>query len=208
MQKFKTIYPNLLTMTGFIILGVAIGISFGYGFVVLDEAGAFFEASWEKIESPIQFEHIADATTAKVWAITGENKYYCLGSPECGDWIETEQVSVNSHEEYDSTTISKNTCRPDGMIKYPADPQGDVVECALSIRYLGIETRSIVYHALLDDGTIWVWSSSGPWHVGLGMFILLISPIIGLVLGLLMYGNFQNKRMKLKKMNKGNNHGQ
>jgi hypothetical protein len=171
MQKLKNSYPNLPGMIGFIILGLAIGISLGYGFAAFDETGGFSQASRKMIESPIKFKHIADATTEKVWAVTEENKYYCFGFPGCDDWTETEKVSVNSHEEYDSTKISKNTCRPEGIIKYPADPQGNVVECALSIKYFGIETRSIVYHALLEDGTIWVWSSSGPWYVGLSMFI-------------------------------------
>lgn len=193
-------------MIGFIILGIGIGIALGFSFVVLDEAGAFtpakfIPAKWELLESPIKFTHIADATTRKIWAITEENKYYCLGFPDCENWTETEEVSVNSHEEYDHTTISKNTCKPDGILKYPRDPQGDVVECALSTKYFRTETRSIVYYALLVDGTIWVWKSSGPWYVGLGMFIMLVSPFIGLILGLLMNKSFQKYQKNRIKAN-------
>jgi hypothetical protein len=201
MQKIKDTFPNLLIKVGFIILGVVIGISFGYGFVVIDEAGAFGGGSWNLIESPIRFKHIVDATTRKVWAKTEENKFYCLGFPDCDQWTKTEEVSLNSHEEYDRAIISKNTCKPEGIIKYPRDPQGNVVECALSIVYFGVETRSIVYYALLDDGTIWVWKSSGPWYVGLGMFIMLTSPFVGLVLGLLMYRSFRKSQQNNIKAN-------
>jgi len=191
MQKIKSSRSNRLIQIGFVVLGIAICTILGISFVVLDKAGAFSKASWELIESPIRFKHIADATTRKVWAVTDNNKYYCLGFPGCDQWMETGKVSVNSHEEYDHTTISKNTCKSDVFIKYPRNPQGKVVECALTINYFGVETRSIVYHALLDDGTIWVWKSNGPWYVGLGMFIMLVSPFIGLVLGLLMYRTFR-----------------
>lgn len=194
MLKDKSYRSNRLIQIGFIVFGIVIGTVLGSGFVILDTAGAFSpysQASWELIESPIKFNHIADATTRKIWAVTGENKYYCLGFPGCDQWTETEEVSVNSHKEYDRTTISKNTCKSDVIIKYPRDPQGDVVECALTTKYFGVETKSIVYHALLDDGSIWVWRSSGPWYVGLGMFIMLVSPFIGLVLGLILYRSFR-----------------
>lgn len=197
MQKAKPFRSNRLIQIGFIVFGIVIGIALGYSFVALDEAGAFTQTSWELVESPIKFKHIADATTEKIWAITEENKYYCLGFPDCDSWTETEKVFVNSHEEYDRTIINENTCTPDGI--YPADPTGNVVECALSTVYFGIETRSIVYYALLDDGIIWVWRSSGPWYVGLGMFVLFISPFIGLILGLLMFRSFQKyQKNKIK----------
>lgn len=194
MQKVKASRSNRLIQIQFIVFGIVIGVVLGGGFVILDTAGAFSpysQASWELIESPIRFKHIADAATRKVWVVTEDDKYYCLGFPGCDQWTETEEVSVNSHEEYDHTTISKNTCRSDVIIKYPRNPQGNVVECALTIKYFGVETRSIVYHALLDDGTIWVWKSSGPWYVGLGMFIMVVSPFVGLVLGLLVYRTFR-----------------
>lgn len=183
MQFDTNSYLGSLIMIGFIVFGTIVGVVFGFGFVALDEAGAFTQASWELIESPIRFNHIADATTQKIWAITEENKYYCLGFPYCDEWTETEGVSVNSHEEPARTVITKNTCKPDGRIKYPSDPKGKVIECALSIEYFHIETRSIVYYALIDDGTIWVWRSSGPWYVGLGIFVELLCPLAGLILG-------------------------
>jgi hypothetical protein len=68
---------------------------------------------------------------------------------------------VNSHEEPGRTIITKDTCKPYGKIKYPSDPKGNVIECARSSESIQIEARSIVYYALLDDGTIWAWSSSG-----------------------------------------------
>ena len=193
MQKVKIFPSNRLIQIGFIAFGIAFGAIFGSLFVILDTAGAFSSdprASWDLVESPIRFKHLADATTRKVWAVTEDNRYYCLGFPGCNQWTETVDVSVNSHEEYDHTTISQNTCKSDVIIKYPRDPQGDVVECALTIAYFGVETRSIVYHALLDNGTIWVWKSSGPWYVGLGMFIMLAFPLIGLVLGLFAFKAF------------------
>lgn len=191
MQKNKSIVRNILIRIGFVIFGVSLSVLFGNGFVLFDESGGFGGGDWKLLDSPIKFKHIADATTRKIWAVTEENKYYCLGFPGCDQWTETEEVSLNSHEEYDHTTISKNTCKPDVIIKYPINPKGNVVECALTIKYIGVETRSIVYHALLDDGTIWVWVSSGPWYVGLGMFIILIAPFVGIALGLLMYTSFQ-----------------
>lgn len=202
MQKDKSSVSNRLLQIGFIIFGILPCFILGNLFTILDTAGAFppySHASWELIESPIRFKHIADATTGKIWVITEENEYYCLGFPECDQWTKTEEVSLNSHEEYNHTTISKNTCKSDVIIKYPRNPKGNVVECALTIEYIGVETRSIVYRALLDDGTIWIWASSGPWYVGLGMFIILISPIVGIALGLLMYRSFrkyqENKSM-------------
>ena len=202
MRKIKDIYPTLLIMIGFIILGVATGILFGYGFVVFDEAGAFGGGSWKQLKSPLQFEHISSATTLTIWARTEENKLYkqryCLGDSNCNQWIETKEVVVDPLEENDLEIINNYTCTPHG-VKYPPDPRGRVLECALATRYWSLETRDIVYYALLDDGTIWVWSSSGPWYVGLGVFIMLVSPIIGLVLGLLMYRSFrkyQKNRIK------------
>lgn len=79
MQKVKASHSNRLIQIGFIVFGVVIGVVLGSSFVVLDTAGAFSRASWELVESPIRFKHIADATTRKVWAVTEENKYYCLG---------------------------------------------------------------------------------------------------------------------------------
>jgi hypothetical protein len=194
MQKIKSSRSNRLIQIGVIVLGIAICTILGISFVVLDKAGAFTQASWKLLDSPLEFEHIADATTRKVWVVTDDNKYYCLGSPGCDQWMETEKVSVNSHEEYDHTTISKNTCKSDVFIKYPRDPQGNVVECAFSIVYFGVETRWIAYYALLDDGTIWVWKSSGPWYMGLGMFIMLVSPFIGLFLGLIAFRVFEKRQ--------------
>ena len=199
MQKIKASHSNRLTQIVFIAFGLLIGTVLGSLFVILDTAGAFSfdpRASWELKASPINFEHLADATTRKVWAVTEDNEYYCLGFPGCDQWTETEEVSVNSHEEYDHTTISKNTCKSDVIIKYPRDPKGDVVECALTIKYFGVETRSIVYHALLDDGTIWVWKSSGPWYVGLGMFIMVAFPFIGLFLGFFAFKKFEKHQKK------------
>jgi hypothetical protein len=199
MQKVKVFPLNRLIKIGFVAFGISVGALLGSLFTVLDTAGAFSpygQTSWKLIESPIKFEHLADATTRKVWAITEENKYYCLGFPGCDQWTETKEVSVNSHEEYDHTTVSKNTCKSDVIIKYPDNPQGDVVECALTIKYIGTETRSIVYHALLDDGTIWVWESSGPWYIGLGMFIMLAFPLIGLIFGFLAFRKFEKYKLK------------
>jgi hypothetical protein len=181
-------------MIVFIMLGVAIGILFAYGFVAFDDSGAFGEGSWRQLKSSQKFEHISNATTLTVWATDEENKLYqqryCLGSPNCNQWIETKEVIVDPLEEGQLDTINKYTCTPRGF-KYPPGPYGKVLECALTTKYWSVETRNIVYYALLDDGTIWVWSSSGPRYVGLGMFIMLASPIIGLVLGLLMYRSFR-----------------
>ncbi len=199
MQKVKVSFLGRLIQLGFIAFGVLVGTIFGSLFIILDTAGAFSpysQTSWELIESPIRFKHIADATTRKIWAITEENEYYCLGFPGCDQWTETEEVSVNSHEEYDHTTISRNTCKPDVFIKYPQDPSDNVVECALTIKYFGVETRSIVYHALLDDGTIWVWKSSGPWYVGLGMFIMLAFPLAGLIFGVIAFKFFEKHQSR------------
>jgi hypothetical protein len=85
------------------------------------------------------------------------------------------------------------------IIKYPRDPQGKVVECAFTIEYFGVETKSIVYRALLDDGTIWAWKSSGPWYVGLGMFIMLASPVVGLLLGLFSFRVFEKRQKNRNK---------
>jgi hypothetical protein len=204
MQRILNTHTKLARI-GIIVFGVLICTLLGYSLIALDEAGAFSpysQASWELIQSPIKFKHIADATTRKVWAVAEDNNYYCLGFPGCDQWTETGKVSVNSHEEYEYTTISEHTCKSDVIIKYPSDPQGKVVECALTIKYFGVGTRSIVYHALLDDGAILVWKSSGPWYVGLGMFIMCASPFIGLVLGLLIYRSFRKNQHGRLKTNK------
>lgn len=193
MQRIKGIYPNLLIMIVFIFLGVAIGILFAYGFVAFDESGAFGRGSWKQLQSSQKFKHISSATTLTVWATDEENKLYqqryCLGSPNCNQWIETKEVIIDPLEEGQLDAINKYTCTPRGF-KYPPDPHGEVLECALATKYWSVETKNIIYYALLDDGTIWVWSSSGPWYIGLGMFIMLAAPIIGLILGLLMYRSF------------------
>lgn len=202
MQKIKNMYPKLLIMIGFIIFGVAVCILLGYEFVLFDEAGAFGGGSWKQLKGPLKFEHISSATTLTIWARTEENKLYkqryCLGNPSCNQWIETKEVVVDPLEENQLEAINKGTCAPYGF-KYPLDPRGKVLECALATKYWSVETRNFVYYALLDDGTIWVWSSSGPWYVGLGMSIMLTSPFTGLVLGLLMYRGFrkyqQNKNV-------------
>jgi hypothetical protein len=193
-------YLGSLLMIGFIVFGMIIGVVFGFGFVALDEAGAFTQPSWELIESPIRFNHIADATTQKIWAITEENKYYCLGFPNCDEWTETQAVSVNSHEEPGRTIITKDTCKPYGKIKYPSDPKGNVIECARSSKSIQIEAQSIVYYALLDDGTIWVWSSSGPWYVGFGIFVELFCPLAGLFFGFVPYMIFGVNRKNRNKL--------
>ena len=196
MQHIKSPYLSVLLMFGFVLFGVVVGGLAGYGFVALDEAGALTGASWEMIESPIRFTHIADAATQKIWMITEEDKYYCLGFPYCDEWTETEKVTVNSHEESARTMISDKTCRPYGVIKYPRNPKGNVIECARSTEMISIEAQLIVYYALLEDGTPWVWRSSGPWYVGFGIFALFAFPFVGLVFGLIMFRSFQRYQKK------------
>jgi hypothetical protein len=187
-------YLNLLIMTSFIILGIAIGTLFEYGFVVFDEAGAFGGGSWKHLKSPLKFEHISNVTTLTIWARTEENKLYkqryCLSDSNCNQWIETNEVVVDPLEENQLDAINKYTCTPHGL-KYAPDPHGKVLECALATKYWSVEIRDIVYYALLDDGTIWVWSSSGPWYVDFEVFMALGAPILGIALGLLMYIVFQ-----------------
>jgi hypothetical protein len=195
MKRIKGIYPNLFIMIGFIIFGVAIGILFGYCFMALDEAGAFGGGSWKLLESPIKFKHIAQATTRTVWARTENNRFYfkdihCPSYSDCDSWIEIKETSIDRGLEPGIVVINEKTCTPVG-IKYPRDPYGNVIECALAKRGSSVDTMDIVYYALLDDGTIWVWDSSGPWYVTFDMWFLLFSPFLGLVLGVFMFRSFR-----------------
>lgn len=202
MKKIKDFDINILMLIGLMLLGFLIGIVFGVDFVQLDDAGAFGGGSWKRLESPLKFKHISSATTLTIWATTEENKLYkqryCLSDANCNQWVESKEVFVDPLEENELETINKYTCTPRGF-KYPLDPHGRVLECALATRYRSLETKNIVYYALLDDGTIWVWSSSGPLYFGLGMYMILVAPIVGSVLGLLIYRGFRkyqhNKRV-------------
>jgi len=212
MQKIKDSYLTTLILIGFIIFGILVGITLGDGFdtlfVRLDEAGAFGGGSWKLLDSPIKFTHIVDATTLTIWAKTREDKLYkqtyCLSDQDCNQWTETKEVIIDPGGEGDLDIINKSTCTPSGL-KYPRDLHGNVLECALATRYWSLETKDIIYYALLADGTIWVWRSSGPWYVGLSMFIMLISPFVGLVFGLLAFRSFQKYQKKRKTVIEGNN---
>jgi hypothetical protein len=164
----------------------------------LDDAGAFGGGAWKLIESPIKFEHIAQANTRTIWAKTEDNKFYykdiyCPGRSDCDQWIEIKEESIDRGEEAGSLTINKDTCIPNG-IKYPRDPHGIVVECALAEKSVSVDTRYIVYYALLDDGAVWVWESSGPWYVTFDLWFIVFSPFIGLILGVVMFRSFRKYR--------------
>jgi hypothetical protein len=193
MQKVKKNHSNQMILIGCIVFGIAIGIIFSYGFVALDNAGAFGGGTWEPLKSKFKFEHIQSATTLTVWAETIEHKLYeqtyCLGNINCNQWTETKEVVIGPGRDDGTVVINKDTCIPNGL-KYPSDPRGNILECALATRYWSNETRDIIYYALLDDGSIWVWRSGGPWYVTLDMYTTLISPFIGLAFGVFIYRSF------------------
>lgn len=195
MQQVKNFLLSLLFFIGISVLGIAVGFGVGYVVVVLNNEGLF--TSWKQLDGDFRFETISDVTSQIVWANTSDGKLYLWDSNcyndtnSCDQWVETEKIPEDLHNDGERPMVKGGSCEVRGFVFF-RQPSG-MVECAQGW-FAGPEFGSVVYYALLDDGTIWTWHFSG------SMIFDIVIPIFfafgGLIVGIISFIFFIIRRSK------------
>lgn len=157
MQRNNTFLSSCLTFIAFSISGIALGFFTGIIAAGISYTSAL--ASWELLDSSVEFSQIIDVTSQTVWTQSVDEQLYswnfiCYGGIQCKQWVETSEVPDNIHyageQPMEKSAISCQAMSS-GIIK---EPPGKLVECAHG-SYSGPEYGQSAYYALLDDGEIW-----------------------------------------------------
>ena len=163
-------------------LGIAFGFAVAKLLTVPINQGAF--VFWKSLNGPYKFIEIVDANSKTVWAQTNDGKIYyrntrCSLPSDCGDWTETSVVDNNFDDNPWERPMEKMTsCQTEGE-KYPKDPSGKVVECAV-VRVFGAEFGLRIYYVLLEDGSIKFWKHSGSMISDILLYLCVITISLGL----------------------------
>jgi len=160
-QKIK----NFLVVALLLLILPGLGFAIGRSFTYLKREG--YGKSWKKLDSQTKFVEIVEANTKNVWAQTSDGKLYyftfrCFGESGCNQWIETQAIPPTGiHHGAESPIERGNPCPYASGFKYLENPPGNIVDCVRAFSLgMDIVPGWIVYYALVDDGTIWVWSYS------------------------------------------------
>ncbi len=163
------------------VLGIIIGFRIGHR---IDYPP--IDTSWEKLEGSINFSEIIDANVYTIWAQGADKKLYfwehCYGDTSCNQWVETENVPGNAHENQSLPINETGNCPRQENIKLPTkEVPGKIIECTFVYVFKGMGTSG-TYYVLLQDNTIWWWSP----RLGTEypIFSAIIGPSIGFLTGL------------------------
>jgi hypothetical protein len=132
----------------------------GLGVLYFKNEGAF--VSWKSISAPVRFERIIQATSANIWVQTVddsiyEGNIYCRENKDCQAWQVVEQVPVDfPTPEYPIKRASGCQFNEFSFLKRVP---GEATECVRS-NFGFADSSTVVYYALLDDGTILFWKCS------------------------------------------------
>jgi hypothetical protein len=176
-----------------VIAGIGIVYGVGYGYRVLREGGAF--SSWELLEGHGGFIEIVDANSQTVWARDALGAQYylninCHSETPCNIWLESESIPENIHGGPERDIERTRVCEG-----YPlmGRPPGEVVGCVRA-HWAGAEHGTVTFFALLANGEIWKWQNSAAFFQDI--FLLLLTPIAGLVVGFVLYVAFASRIWK------------
>jgi hypothetical protein len=150
--------------------------------------------SWISLKSlPEKVVHLLNTDGEKVWVGTeNSNVYYTnydCHKPEC--WVKTDSLPNEDEMAYYSKEKGKE-CNNFGF--YPVSQPKNSIEC-MSINYDAAD--SVAHYALINDGTVWVWSHSfgGITDIEPEKFLISICSVpIGLIFGLLVAMLLYRKR--------------
>jgi hypothetical protein len=161
-MKSKTFDRTLLIFTIVSILIIIFGYAATSKIVHLRREGAF--DSWEPLSAPMKSKLILEATSQTVWVETSdgsiyEGNIYCYKGNDCLQWQKIEAIPVDLHLAGEEP-LERNTDCHFGDLPFMKRPPGKIVECVRT-QFRGPEYGSIIYYALLEDGSISIWKNSG-----------------------------------------------
>ena len=193
MQTVKNLFLSLLFFIVFSVLGNAVGFGIGYIVTILNNEGLFI--SWKQLDSHLEFEKIADVTSQTVWARASDGKLYswdsnCDRETKCNRWVETKGIPNIIYGGPEQPMIKNDSCQI-RKFRFIGKLPGNLLECAQG-SFLGFDSETTVYYALLDDGTIWTWRFSRSMIVDI--FLTILFSFGGLVLGILVFFVFMIRR--------------
>jgi hypothetical protein len=117
---------------------------------------------WKSLPKlPSQAIHIAYADTNNVWVETnGAQKFTlplnCYNNQNCYRWIKVDDVP-KPMDGYSGVSLYRGTdCTSINNDRFPIALSGKVIECVKVVE-VGAEFMSVVYFALMADGTLQYW---------------------------------------------------
>jgi hypothetical protein len=139
---------------------VAIGYTIGLEIVDFRRDGAF--DSWKILESPKKWGKIVEATSQTIWVQAVDNSIYegCVHyyrNSDCIQWRQVEEVPTEWVRTGQASLERKDDCSF-GDFVYLKQVPGESIECVRA-QFRAPTNESIIYYALLKDGTIYYW-----WH--------------------------------------------
>jgi hypothetical protein len=183
MRAFANFLLTVLAFLVFCVLGIALGAALGYGLSILRSEGLF--TPWRQLEAPVKFTAIRAISLPTLWAEGTDGRfysfdYYCFQTPDCQQWIKAKNPPLEN-QPADERLVRKSDSCDAPRYRFMRKPPGRPVDCA-SVDILGIETLTVDYFALLEDGSIWRWEMIGSqideiWST-------LFCWILGLILGI------------------------
>lgn len=186
MQRNNTFLNSCLTFIAFSISGIALGFLAGIIAASISYTSAL--ASWELLDSSVEFKQIIDVTSQTVWAQSVDEQLYswnfiCYGDIQCKQWVETSEVPDDVHDFGESPMEKSTSCKTPSSNSVK-QPPGNLVECARGW-YAGPEYGQVTYYALLEDGKIWALQTSS------SLIVATVLPIVysfgGLVLSIISF---------------------
>ena len=186
----------------FVLICVIVSCLLGNAIAVLINIGLF--EVWHPLDKPeIVASEILDADYQTIWVRLRDGRimmrkvdcYAGESQPSsCSQWIETDRVPENLVRQYSLDRSSSCNFGPP-----PFFTPGNIIECDRAI-LVGPEYMNTTIYALLENGSIWYWSSSGsslgPFPASL-LCANLISPVIGILIAMIAYSIYSRRKSKV-----------
>jgi hypothetical protein len=181
MKKFYTCLSLLAILFFVPLLGTIVGWRIGTSKderVMTDQ----LNKPWREIKGPFRFTKMLAADPGLVWAQTSYGRIYTRNvdcsdpNEECARWELVKAVPEYLYEEEGDWFLEKGETCP-GINEIPQKPPSPIIQCAL------VEGFPDMYYVLLDDGTIWYWSTPVGNDLGYEVYFAFIGFWIGGVVG-------------------------
>ncbi len=161
MARVATIFRRLLTLLGFLALGiVCTGLLVSAGAYLHSEG---FLSRWKHLPGIVKFQELIEVTSQDLFARGVDEKSYfwnlnCAKETECGQWLQREPQPRVMPGQYEAQS-SDCTQFYDDFVFFPKLAE-DVVDCRAGT-YSGPGSGTIAYYALTRNGQIYAWSHAG-----------------------------------------------
>lgn len=181
MARVATIFRRLLTLLGFLALGiVCTGLLVSAGAYLHSEG---FLSRWKHLPGIVKFQEFIEVTSQDLFARGVDERSYfwslnCAKETECGQWLQREPQPrlMPGHDEAQSPDCTQFY---DDFVFFPKLAE-DVVDCRAAT-YSGPGSGTVVYYALTRNGEIYAWSRTGSQIVDI--FLILLAVVLGLGVG-------------------------